>query len=613
MNYKYFILILTLFSIKVFSTEKDTLLVNGINKKPIVKYLKTYKDCTNNKDIKQIIHLYKNEKFIKNRDNRVINKGVTSCTYWFSLTVKNNTVKHNTYYWSFYNDGIQFTLYELDSLNNYKKLGSLSNRTSLQDRKVPLRCLSFPINFTSNETKKLFLKVDLLGRRNLYFPTDFTTEKDILFYETKNSLSRGIFYGFFLFSILFNLLLFIVKRKRIYLYMLAYISSLLVFNIVEYMYEAVIFNNGFFTFISQHSKMYFILLSLFFYTKVFQHFTSHKEHFKKLNTFLNYSNLILVCLYLGYFILHFILKSNSSFYYTLMFIANVYMIIHFMYLIFNIFYSAFHKNKLTRYYLLCNSLLIYAIIIYITNTLNITSVSGMIHWGTAAEVMTLSIAFLIKYKLDFKTINQNLKKEQQKRELLSSTIINAQENERKSISENLHDGLGNTINALKLNLIKSGDMDNEKIANIFNLANRQFRDLIYQISPKELNEIGLYASISQLMELFNDANLKFNINLIGDDTLLNSDFKINSYRIFQELINNVVKHSKATEVDIFLDINKEYFSMQIEDNGTGIKNKNEKGLGIKNIKSRVAYLNGTYYSENLNKGMITIIEIPIKA
>ena len=83
------------------------------------------------------------------------------------------------------------------------------------------------------------------------------------------------------------------------------------------------------------------------------------------------------------------------------------------------------------------------------------------------------------------------------------------------------------------------------------------------------------------------------------------------YRIFQELISNIIKHSKASVVDITINCDENTCSLQVEDNGIGLKNEVTKGMGIKNIQSRVSYHQGIFHMENTEKGMISIIEIPI--
>ncbi|MEN5132649.1 sensor histidine kinase [Elizabethkingia anophelis] len=231
--------------------------------------------------------------------------------------------------------------------------------------------------------------------------------------------------------------------------------------------------------------------------------------------------------------------------------------------------------------------------------------------GMAFELITLSIIFIIKYRNDFIGLNRKLQKEKEQQAFLASELIKSQETERQAIADNLHDGLGNTLNALKLTLTSTGNFENDNIQKIFSLANQQFRELIYQIAPKEIGEYGLYRATEQSLNVFKASRIQFSINFMGNENLLSEGLKINIYRIFQELINNIIRHSDASFVEITIDTNEKEFILQIEDNGNGVAQDMREGMGIKSIKNRTAYYNGTYHQENLNPGMISIIQIPL--
>ena len=72
---------------------------------------------------------------------------------------------------------------------------------------------------------------------------------------------------------------------------------------------------------------------------------------------------------------------------------------------------------------------------------------------------------------------------------------------------------------------------------------------------------------------------------MGNENLLHEDLKINIYRIFQELINNIIRHSDAAFVDITMDTNEKEFILQIEDNGKGVVQNTAEGMGVKSIKT----------------------------
>nr|WP_262917410.1 7TM diverse intracellular signaling domain-containing protein [Zunongwangia pacifica] len=465
------------------------------------------------------------------------------------------------------------------------------------------------------ETKTLILKTKLQGHSNLYFPTDFTTVEDILIYEANNSFLLGRYFGYFIFTALFNLFLFILIRKKLYGFMFGYILSMMAFNAIEYMYDALLVPDFIHSFWIRFPKMFFVLLASYFHTKVFQYFTAHKEHFPKWNSVLNFLNNFILFILILFVVIKMIIPHNIAFFNQYRLLLFLLFLINLLVLIVNLFYSIFKKNKQALYYICCNFLLILSLLFYITNTFQIGGATiymppGNIINSVAFEIISLTIAFLLNYRKELNEMNQNLAAAKLKSEKLSKELIEVQENERQIIARNLHDGLGNTMNALRL-LLEAPYKNEKQFSGIFNLAKEQFRTLIYQISPKEIESIGLYKTIRQDLELFKNTPIEVNLTLLGNDHTIASIKAVNMYRIFQELISNIIKHSKATVVDITINCDENTCSLQVEDNGIGLKNEVTKGMGIKNIQSRVSYHQGIFHMENTEKGMISIIEIPI--
>ena len=592
----------------------DTLFVRGANSIGITPYMQHYEDCNEQPD-SNILQAHRTGRFSADIKTNQVNEGFTTCTHWFSLKVKNDTSVHNIYLWNFYNDGINFTVFEVDSAGMLNLLGSSSNATPLKERTVPLRSVSFRVNMEPGETKQLFLKTSLQWHNNLYFPTDFSTETDILYYEVGNGLLLGGFYGFFLFALIFNFLVFIILKRRLYGYMFAYILCLLLFSSIEYLYDSYFFSGTFFGFWMRFPKLFFIMLGFLFYSKVFQEFTNHEKRFPAWNRVLNYANAIMLVV-AGLFFVMQIVSKNHNLATILMFkIVNTLVILHFILILTNMIFAVARGNRLSGYYLICNSLLFIAFLIYLSNTLGITTIPvffrpGNIAIGFGVEILALSIAFLLKYRNEFKRFTNELIAGQNQKDRLSLELINAQENERKVIAANLHDGLGNTITALKLLLSQKEAFGDQQIHDVFQLAHRQFRSLIYQIAPEELEREGLYATIQKTLGLMAYSAIRFNVSLMGDDKLLSGRRSINIYHIFQELLNNIINHSKASEVDIFIDSNKDEITFQVEDNGVGFGPNLTEGMGLRNIRARVEFLGGHFHIENARPGTVSTIEIP---
>ena len=129
------------------------------------------------------------------------------------------------------------------------------------------------------------------------------------------------------------------------------------------------------------------------------------------------------------------------------------------------------------------------------------------------------------------------------------------------------------------------------------------------ISKLELNEIlqGIY--------LLRELTLGALDHIAGFGERLSANIEINLYRVVQELINNIIKHAEATEVEVQLYKSKNHLIIMVEDNGKGF-NINEaskqKGMGISNIKSRLRSVKGEISFEKAHdSGTLAIIKVPI--
>ena len=198
-------------------------------------------------------------------------------------------------------------------------------------------------------------------------------------------------------------------------------------------------------------------------------------------------------------------------------------------------------------------------------------------------------------KLEAETLE--LKLEQQKSIL--NAVLNTQEEERKRIAEALHNGLGQLLYAAKLNLdrnTKHVAENNILLKELLDEAIRESRTLSFELMPRILEDFGLETAISELISRLNKLGLKLDYQTAGMHRL-NPSFEIAVYRISQELLNNIIKHSKATEATLSITLKGRKLTLIATDNGVGFNQeevlKQPKGIGLTSILNRVKLLNGT--------------------
>jgi signal transduction histidine kinase/ligand-binding sensor domain-containing protein len=192
-------------------------------------------------------------------------------------------------------------------------------------------------------------------------------------------------------------------------------------------------------------------------------------------------------------------------------------------------------------------------------------------------------------------------------EMFSKQLIESQETERKRIAAELHDSLGQELliiknrAALGLQLLGDADRTREQIEQIAGTASQaitEVRQIAYNLRPYHLDEIGLSQSLEELLErVANACPIKFTGDIDNIDDLLPKEAAINLYRIVQESLNNIVKHSGASEARLLVRRNSREIEVVVEDNGQGFSHPDETarrpGFGLTGLAERARILGGT--------------------
>ena len=228
-------------------------------------------------------------------------------------------------------------------------------------------------------------------------------------------------------------------------------------------------------------------------------------------------------------------------------------------------------------------------------------------------------AIFLRYRIKQQTL---LKSEMLKQsELRTNAIIQTQEQERKRIAQDLHDGIGHKLTAIKINFEKltknipfsKQEIIFEQTEHLLNETHKEVRTLAHTMMPKALQEKEFLAAISDLVEqTLANSLLKYSIkNEISIE--LSSSIQLCVYRVLQELLNNIIKHAQATEIAIQIFKNKDTLIMMVEDNGIGFQmNSITDGIGLRNIEGRVAALKGIFLIESFpTKGTIATVRIKL--
>ncbi len=197
---------------------------------------------------------------------------------------------------------------------------------------------------------------------------------------------------------------------------------------------------------------------------------------------------------------------------------------------------------------------------------------------------------------------KTIEKEQQITSLQS--MINGQESERTRIARDLHDGLGGLLSTVKMHYTTLTQntpsiLQNklyQKTLDLINNAADELRKVAHNMMPEVLMKLGLAEAIREFCNnITAGKSLLITFQAFGMEKRLCSSTEIMIYRIVQELVQNIIKHARASEAIIQINRDHNRLSLIIEDNGCGFNLKEagaKNGMGLETVKSRVAYLNG---------------------
>ncbi|HSW54275.1 MAG TPA: two-component regulator propeller domain-containing protein [Ignavibacteriaceae bacterium] len=240
-------------------------------------------------------------------------------------------------------------------------------------------------------------------------------------------------------------------------------------------------------------------------------------------------------------------------------------------------------------------------------------------WMTWWFRSILIFAFLSLGPIIYYRRVSQLKKEKQIQIEFSGQLIQSQEYERKRIASELHDSLGQDLLVIKnLALLnKNKDDQFEEISKTASGALDEVRRISYNLHPYQLDRLGLSRAISSMFGNIEGASkIKFDLQVDNIDNLLSKDKEINIFRIVQECVNNILKHSGASVATVTVQHIENQIKIEIADDGKGFDFESAKeqsrGLGLKNLINRVSLLNGKIdYSSTSEFATFIKIQIPV--
>jgi two-component system NarL family sensor kinase len=259
--------------------------------------------------------------------------------------------------------------------------------------------------------------------------------------------------------------------------------------------------------------------------------------------------------------------------------------------------------------------------------------NNRLYYGILLLISFVLMTILILFYLNAKNQKKlNLEKEKNYRQNMTvltnqkaievmQAAIDGEEQERKRIARDLHDGIGSMLSSQKMRLMKMNtdphSGNKAEITNTIGILSDsiiELRQVAYNLMPEVLSRLGLSDALSDLCFMYRSdkVDINFHANEIG--LCIPENIQISIYRIVQELINNALKHAEATEILVDCSQNGNLFFITVEDNGKGFMypDANHTGQGLKNLHNRVHLLKGLIEIDSSpDHGTVFNIEVTI--
>lgn len=200
-----------------------------------------------------------------------------------------------------------------------------------------------------------------------------------------------------------------------------------------------------------------------------------------------------------------------------------------------------------------------------------------------------------------------------------SATMEAEENERKTISQNLHDDLGGLLGISRMLFTKTKKYIQDQNPELYNRiddlllqANNKSRAISHELYSPTLRQFGLQAAIKEYIQHIESLHPDLQIIFKMDNFRLDTQREINTFRIVQELFNNTLKYANATKISLTIILEEKSFKFNYSDNGIGFNDETlKKGIGLNSITDRVHRFHGNItITSQLNKGFQLTFTIP---
>lgn len=238
-----------------------------------------------------------------------------------------------------------------------------------------------------------------------------------------------------------------------------------------------------------------------------------------------------------------------------------------------------------------------------------------------AGAIIIFVAFYQKRMLNEQLRRQSMEAEYQRK--LLEAQLESQERERARVSKDLHDDVGLMLQALRTTTLavihQAPEEDRQEVQQMVSEITESVRRISWDLMPSSLERFGLTETIDELCMRLHKRGLPVHFELEGVATSLTKRNEVLLYRMTQEMVNNALKHAKASSIDVKLQWHTDKLMLQVKDNGVGFELPTSvnyspigSGLGLLSLKSRADLLYAQLtFEKNSPSGTVISVTLPL--
>ncbi|HMP99050.1 MAG TPA: 7TM diverse intracellular signaling domain-containing protein [Cyclobacteriaceae bacterium] len=594
-------------SVNAYGGHLDTLILTGNEKKISLTGKAYYIKSSRKTDINTIIQSIRNEEKINALES--INLGYADEIYWIIIPIQKFSAD-TQYLLEIKNPHIDLISFYCFDNNKASLIGTTGDYKPFNSRSQYHRNYVWPLELCAAESFVVIIQLDKIGS-SLNIPIYIWENNTHKIQSNKEFFLIAVCVGIMILVALYALIVGIYLRQKIYFAYLALVISvaLLLFTkeglSFQFIYPDLPEFNGFF-------RVCIALItnfSLIFFSFLFLKIKVHNPTIYRilLVIMMIYLTLLISVPFLWSFFFS-IKQVIIQFVLALIIAGNMLCIAAAV--------MSYHKQaKISSFYILAFLALVISGIIAILIDFGWLEYLAFnpILLGSLLEIIvfSLGLSYMMKQINDERN-DLAIKIVKQQKESLSN-YLQGVEKERERIAGELHDDIGSRLGNLSRLLSAKQHQDLAYMGSQIQNLTHDVRNLSHQLMPPASLAKGLSQAVSSLVADIQAANsITINLQLFDVPENLNAEISKQTYRIIQEALNNIIKHSKATEVDIQIFGHENELVLTIEDNGVGFDLENvNNGIGLNQMKTRASLINASIdINSSPGEGSQLLITVP---